>query len=125
MERAISHPEGATLQLDPNSRRPLYLQLRDVLRRRILDHRLPRGVKLPSTRALAKELGVSRNTVVNAYEALAAEGFVTGAIGSGTRVTGATRGRRLDLLSVLRKSQYPNDPVPVSDPDGNPLYLHR
>ncbi|MGO9259384.1 MAG: GntR family transcriptional regulator [Bryobacteraceae bacterium] len=113
------------MQLDPNSRQPLYLQLRDILRRRILDHSLPPGAKLPSTRALARNLTISRNTVVSAYEALSAEGLVSGAVGSGTRVTTTVRRRRLDLWSVLRESHFPTDPLPVCDPDGNPLYLHR
>ncbi|MGA2594224.1 MAG: winged helix-turn-helix domain-containing protein [Bryobacteraceae bacterium] len=125
MERANLHSEGTTLQLDPNSRMPLYRQLRDVLRRRILDRSLPPGAKLPSTRALAKNLALSRNTVVNAYEALSAEGLVTGAIGSGTRVTATVRRRRLDVRSILRESHFPTDPTPVCDPDGNPLYMHR
>ncbi len=125
MERANLHSEGTTLQLDPNSRQPLYLQLRDILRRRILDHSLPPGAKLPSTRALARNLTISRNTVVSAYEALSAEGLVSGAVGSGTRVTTTVRRRRLDLWSVLRESHFPTDPLPVCDPDGNPLYLHR
>jgi GntR family transcriptional regulator / MocR family aminotransferase len=123
MERANLHLEGTTFDLDPASRRPLYLQLRDALRRRILDHSLPAGVKLPSTRALAKYLAISRNTVVNAYEMLSAEGLVTGAIGSGTRVTASVRRRRLDLRSVLRESHFPTDLLPVSDPDGNPLVI--
>jgi GntR family transcriptional regulator/MocR family aminotransferase len=103
----------------------MYLQLRDALRRGILDRSLPPGAKLPSTRSLAKRLSVSRNTVVNAYEALSGEGLVTGAIGSGTRVTATVRRRRLDVRSVLRESHFPTDPLPVCDPDGNPLYLHR
>ena len=126
MERANLHPEGTTLQLDPHSRQSLYLQLRDLLRRRILDRSLPPGVKLPASRALAQSLGVSRNTVVNAYEALAAEGLISGVIGSGTRVR--RHGRKplpLDLRHVLRESQFPNDPLPFRDPDGNPLYAHR
>ncbi len=123
MERAILHSEGTTLQLDPSSHRPLYLQLRDALRRRIVDRNLPPGAKLPSTRTLAKDLAISRNTVVNAYQALSAEGLVAGAVGSGTRV--ATAVRRLDVLSILRESHFPTDPLPVCDPDGNLLYLHR
>jgi DNA-binding transcriptional regulator YhcF (GntR family) len=112
------------LQLDPDSRQPLYLQLRDHLRRFILDHSLPEGAKLPSTRSLAKNLAISRNTVVNAYEALAAEGLVTGAIGSGTRVAApVVRRRRLDIRRILRESHFPSDPVPLSDPDGNPLLI--
>ena len=123
MERAILHFEGTTFELDPAFRRPLYLQLRDALRRLIQNHSLPPGAKLPSTRALAKNLAVSRNTVVNAYEALAADGLVTGAIGSGTRVATTVRRRRLDLKSVLRESHFPTDPVPMCDPDGNLLLI--
>jgi hypothetical protein len=37
----------------------------------------------------------------------------------------ATAVRRLDVLSILRESHFPTDPLPVCDPDGNPLYLHR
>ena len=89
-----------------------------------MNHSLPQGAKLPSTRTLAKTMAVSRNTVVNAYEALAAEGLVTGAIGSGTRVAASfRRGRSLDLRSVLRDSHFPSNPVPLCDPDGNPLLI--
>jgi DNA-binding transcriptional regulator YhcF (GntR family) len=124
MERAILQLKGTTFEFDPESRQPLYLQLRDGLRRMILNHSLPQGAKLPSTRALAKNLAISRNTVVNAYEALAAEGLVTGAIGSGTRVAASIcRRRRLDLRSVLRDSHFPTNPVPLCDPDGNPLLI--
>ncbi len=124
MERAILQLKGTTFELDGDSRQPVYLQLRNILRRLILDHSLPQGAKLPSTRALARNLAISRNTVVNAYEELAAEGLITGAIGSGTRVAATIRPRRrLDLRSVLRDSHFPSDPVPLSDPDGNPLLI--
>jgi DNA-binding transcriptional regulator YhcF (GntR family) len=124
MKRAILHFEGTTFELDPNSRRPLYLQLRDALRRLILNHSLPPGARLPSTRALARNLAVSRNTVVNAYETLASDGLVTGAIGSGTRVaTTIPRRRGLDLRRVLRESHFPSDPLQMTDPDGNPLLI--
>jgi hypothetical protein len=62
---------------------------------------------------------------VSAYEALSAEGLVMCAVGSGTRVAGTVRRHRLDVPSVLRESHFPTDPVPVCDPDGNPLYMHR
>lgn len=126
MERAILHLKGTTFELDPDSRQPLYLQLRNALRRLILAHSLPPGSKLPSTRTLAENLAVSRNTVLNAYEALAAEGLVTGTIGSGTRVTTTAWGqprRRLNLQNVLRDSHFPNDAVPMCDPDGNPFLI--
>ena len=56
------------------------------LRQGILTGSLPAGGRLPTTRALATELGVARQTVVLAYERLAAEGYVRGRVGSGTYV---------------------------------------
>jgi GntR family transcriptional regulator/MocR family aminotransferase len=52
---------------------------------------LPPGGFLPSTRELARQLGVSRNTVLEAYAALSAEGCVTGSIG--TRCTSIAEGQ--------------------------------
>ncbi|MBV9734961.1 MAG: PLP-dependent aminotransferase family protein [Acidisphaera sp.] len=59
----------------------------DQLRRGILSGTLPANARLPPTRALAEELGVARQTVVLAYERLAAEGYVRARTGSGTFVT--------------------------------------
>ena len=64
------------LPLDPAAATPLFRQLYDGLRRGILDGTLAPGVRLPATRSLAGELGVSRNTVLNAYEQLLAEGYL-------------------------------------------------
>ena len=58
----------------------------DRLRQGILSGSLPAGARLPPTRALATELGVARQTVVLAYERLAAEGYVRARTGSGTFV---------------------------------------
>ena len=58
----------------------------DHLRHSILSGALPGGGRLPPTRSLAQELGVARQTVVLAYERLAAEGYVRGRTGSGTYV---------------------------------------
>jgi GntR family transcriptional regulator / MocR family aminotransferase len=58
----------------------------DRLRQGILAGALPAGSRLPPTRALASELGVARQTVVLAYERLAAEGYVRARTGSGTFV---------------------------------------
>ncbi|MAB12877.1 PLP-dependent aminotransferase family protein [Parvibaculum sp.] len=75
-----------TLSLDTASDLPLYRQLYDGLREAILDGRLKPGARLPSSRGLATELGVGRNTVVSAYEQLTAEGYLDSHIGAGTRV---------------------------------------
>jgi GntR family transcriptional regulator / MocR family aminotransferase len=75
-----------TLPLDARASVPLFRQLYDGVRRGILDGTLAPGLRLPATRQLASELGVSRNTVLNAYEQLLAEGYLQGRTGSGTYV---------------------------------------
>jgi GntR family transcriptional regulator/MocR family aminotransferase len=65
---------------------PLALQLYRALRSAILGGALPPDARLPSTRALATDVGVSRNTVLLAYGQLLAEGYVAGRRGSGTYV---------------------------------------
>jgi GntR family transcriptional regulator/MocR family aminotransferase len=65
---------------------PLYRQLYDELREAVLTGRLLAGARLPSTRTLASDLGISRNTVMTAFEQLLAEGYFEGKVGSGTFV---------------------------------------
>ena len=74
------------LPLDPAAPSPLYRQLYDALRVAILDGRLAPGTQLPATRVLARSLGVSRTTVVGAFEQLIAEGYLDGKVGAGTFV---------------------------------------
>ena len=66
---------------------PLFRQLYQQLRSAILSRRLRPGTKLPSTRELASQLGVSRSAAVSAYEQLLAEGYTSGRRGSGTYVS--------------------------------------
>ncbi|MEO1369662.1 MAG: GntR family transcriptional regulator, partial [Acidobacteriota bacterium] len=77
----------APSRIDPDSSTPLYRQIYDGLRRDILDGLLRPGQRLASTRAMAQELGVSRNTVLEAVDQLTAEGYLEGRTGSGTFVT--------------------------------------
>ncbi|MEN6370303.1 MAG: PLP-dependent aminotransferase family protein [Thermotogota bacterium] len=65
---------------------PLHAQIASSLRARIEQGELAGGERLPTTRDLAKDLGVSRSTVVRAYEQLAREGRVEGRVGMGTVV---------------------------------------
>ena len=65
---------------------PLSHQVYAALRRAILSGELAAGVRLPSTRGLARDLDVSRNTVLLAYDQLLAEGYIGGRTGSGTYV---------------------------------------
>ena len=60
----------------PRSGGPLYRRIYLALKTSIRDGRLNPGARLPSTRTLAADLGVSRNSVMLAYEQLAAEGYV-------------------------------------------------
>lgn len=74
------------LELKRSGDMALHRQLADKLREAILRENLPGGTRLPSTRSLAGDLGISRNTVISAYEQLASEGFLTSRSGDGTRV---------------------------------------
>src|SRR4051794_22906551 len=73
-------------RMDHGSAMPFYRQLYEEMRTAILSGRLRAGTRLPSTRALASELGVSRTTVVNAFEQLIDEGYLEGKVGAGTYV---------------------------------------
>jgi GntR family transcriptional regulator / MocR family aminotransferase len=74
------------VELDRAAPEPLHRQLINGLRDAIRTGRLAPETRLPSTRVLAADLGVSRRLVVDAYSQLAAEGFLLSTHGSGTRV---------------------------------------
>jgi GntR family transcriptional regulator/MocR family aminotransferase len=82
-------PSGVLLQgltLERSSGVPLYKQLETGLRKLILSGTLRARQKLPSTRELAGEIGISRITIKSVYEQLVAEGYVQATSGSGTFV---------------------------------------
>ncbi|HUG15796.1 MAG TPA: winged helix-turn-helix domain-containing protein [Thermomicrobiales bacterium] len=91
--------------LERSSTQPLQSQLTEQMRRAILDGRLAAGTRLPSTRVLSKEIGVSRNVALAAYDELFADAYVEGRHGSGTLVSG-------DLPPLPR----PSLPVPLGSP---------
>lgn len=74
------------IPVDPQSMTPLYRQIEQFLRRQILSGALAAETRLPATRELAVELGVSRITVNNAYATLESEGLLYSREGSGTFV---------------------------------------
>lgn len=91
----------------------LYQQLYQELRHRILHGDLTPGARLPSTRVLARELGVSRNTVLYAYHQLLAEGYAVGHTGSGTYIASTFP----DMAPVLEPpSSAPEPPRPHPTP---------
>jgi GntR family transcriptional regulator / MocR family aminotransferase len=72
------------IPIDRHSGTPLYQQIESWLQQNILSGSLPPESRLPATRALADELGVSRITVKNAYAALESDGLILTREGSGT-----------------------------------------
>ena len=87
MKRSASPEVLAHLPLDRGAASPLHRQLCDALREAILGGLLRPGQRCPSTRALAEDLGVSRLTVLSAYEQLVHEGYLRGRVGFGTIVS--------------------------------------
>lgn len=94
---------------DADSDLPRYRVLYQAMRQAIIGHRLPPGTRLPSTRELARELALSRNTVLATFEGLLAEGFIVSRPGSGTYVAeaAATPRARPARTSVLLEKRAP------------------
>lgn len=95
-----------SITIDRDAPLGLSRQLQDALRDLIARGGLPAGTRLPPTRQLAPELGVSRNVVLDAYAQLRHEGLLTARTGEGTQVSdrarrpapaGRRRRRRIDL----------------------------
>ena len=82
-EKRTSRQSELLIDLRPGEG-PLHAQIEQALREAARTGRLPAGTPLPSSRTLARDLGVSRGVVVEAYEQLAAEGYVEPRAGSRT-----------------------------------------
>ncbi|MFI9321325.1 PLP-dependent aminotransferase family protein [Kitasatospora aureofaciens] len=97
---------GGDLHLDLTERRAagagLRAALEDALREAVQDGRLAPGTRLPSSRALGEDLGIARNTVVEAYGQLTAEGWLNSRQGSGTTVA-----RRAAPSPAVRPARSP------------------
>src|SRR6267378_2790865 len=76
--------------LNPASNAPLYRQLYLQIRGLIESGHLPTGARLPATRELAIQIGLNRTTISAAYELLESNGLITGHVGRGSFVSGAT-----------------------------------
>ncbi len=77
----------AALPLDRSSGTPLFRQLYAQIKAAALRGTLTAGMQQPPTRELCKLLGVSRQTVMNAYDQLMAEGYLSGTVGKGTFIS--------------------------------------
>ncbi|MFD5414652.1 PLP-dependent aminotransferase family protein [Streptomyces nojiriensis] len=94
---------GADLHLDLTAGRGLRAGLTEALREAARSGRLAAGTRLPSSRTLAADLGIARNTVAEAYAELVAEGWLTARQGSGTRVAERARPRRPAAAAPVRR----------------------
>jgi GntR family transcriptional regulator/MocR family aminotransferase len=84
----LAIPPDLSLVVDRLTAEPLSIQVTRQLRAAMREGRVTAGERLPSSRALAGTLGVSRTVVTEAYEQLYAEGWLEGRHGSGTYVAG-------------------------------------
>lgn len=101
--------------LERGREQPLPDQLVEELRRLIHAGALPPGSRLPATRTAARELGVSRTVVVDAYEQLQMEGYLEARVGAGTKVSPTLPCHLLQ----------PRDVEPVEDEGKAPVRLSR
>ena len=109
------------LAIDRDRAEPLSLQIVRQLQEAIELGRVAAGTQLPSTRSLARTLGVSRNTVLTAYDELAARGFVRGRRGAGMYVLVPATVRGFGFASIMRDAHYPSQTIVLNDLDGNPI----
>lgn len=90
-EATLGEPVPLLLELDRDRGVPLHRQLYDQLREAILEGRLKAGSRIPATRAMARELDISRTTVLTAVRRLMVEGFLEARVGAGTWVSESIR----------------------------------
>ena len=106
------NPHGAAVPLIAVHRKgekPLHRQIYDAFRAMILERRLQPGQQIPSTRALADQLGISRIPVLDAYSQLLAEGYIESRSGAGTFVKSSLSDQFLSARPVTLASAV-NDP---------------
>ncbi|MGO9319350.1 MAG: PLP-dependent aminotransferase family protein [Solirubrobacteraceae bacterium] len=110
---ANSGPE-LLVELDRAARGSLRAQLEDGLREAVRRGRLPPHTRLPATRALASDLGISRRLVVDAYAQLLAEGYLVARRGAGTFVAAAAGAASAPAIETSRRAPtfdfFPGNP---------------
>jgi DNA-binding GntR family transcriptional regulator len=114
-----------SIALDRASGISLHRQIYGQVARAIRAGAIHNEARLPSTRVMARLLRVSRNTVLAAYEDLAADDLLRGERGAGMRVHGPAPPEMtwLGLRHVIRAAGYPARVLALEDTDGNPLYI--
>jgi GntR family transcriptional regulator / MocR family aminotransferase len=101
------------ISIDRSAPEALYQQIYDAYRNAIVAGTLRPGQRVPSTRMLGSELGISRIPILNAYAQLLAEGYFESQVGSGTVVTRSLPDQVLDLRNV-RPTKSRSGPRPIA-----------
>lgn len=104
------------LYIDRESKIPIYMQIYEHIKWDILNGNMPVESRIPSTRVLANELHVGRNSVENAYDQLKLEGYIISIPGSGYLVNRL----EFELIQELPKGKHPGNFMmeqPASPPD--------
>ncbi|SHF99102.1 MocR-like pyridoxine biosynthesis transcription factor PdxR [Pedobacter caeni] len=107
------------IQLDRSLKTPLYIQLYDEIKRGVFEGMLKHGDRMPSTRSLALEFSVSRNSVLLAFEQLRLEGFLTAEAGAGTYVS-----EQLNELKHVPEKVVQQEPARQKAVNRNDFPLH-
>jgi GntR family transcriptional regulator/MocR family aminotransferase len=110
--------------LDVGAGEPAYRQLYRLIRAAILDGRLAAGARLPSSRVLATDLSIARNTVLQVYEQLELEGYVTATTGRGTFVADISQDMPDEVKVVPVPAPEPETPAHGLSPRGRKLVDH-
>jgi GntR family transcriptional regulator / MocR family aminotransferase len=105
-EPVLASGPGLLVPLERGSRESLHEQLEAGLREQIRSGQLPPGARLPSSRALASELGISRGVVLEAYSQLTAEGYLSASQGAPTRVATAPSTERPPVPASTLQPRY-------------------
>lgn len=117
MPKKIAQFQRIPIELDTLAEKPLHAQIYERIRSAILSGQLQAGQRLPSTRMLASELGISRNTTSLAYEQLLIEGYLHSKVGQGTTVS-----------PTVPEELFPAPPKPQKtqvQPETSPVTLSR
>ena len=119
MSKVSTYTSLGMIHLERGERGGLQRQLYESLRLEILNGRLKPNSRLPSSRALAKDLSISRNTVLETYKQLIAEGYLEARTGAGTYVAHLLPETLLEVQSEeesnLDGGEFTEEPPRLSD----------
>lgn len=103
------------MHLERTSSQALYMQIAEQIKIQICDGRLPAKAQLPTVRQLARQLGVTRLTIQNAYSELQSEGWVEATIGRGTFVSAAVRPQSIPISMTTLTAERPTPDSVIND----------